>query len=121
MGFVEPGCRAGLAAESLLEDLIAGVVGGQHLQGDVAVVDRVVGTPHLAHAATAQQPDKAIPPERRALHRLTIRSQPLHRQAKRVQRLLRHALHYHRYKQAPINYPLAPRWVRWPCDGLLRR
>jgi hypothetical protein len=33
------------------------------------------------HAATAQQPDKAITPERRALHRLTIRSQPLHRRA----------------------------------------
>jgi hypothetical protein len=30
-------------------------------------------------------------------------------------------LQYRRYKQAPINYPLAPRWVRWPCDALLRR
>ena len=30
--------------------------------------------PHLAHAAAAQQLDKAITPERRALHRLTIRS-----------------------------------------------
>ena len=37
--------------------------------------------PHLAHAAAAQQLDKAITPERRALHRLTIRSQTLHRQA----------------------------------------
>jgi hypothetical protein len=35
----------------------------------------------VAHAAAAQQLDKAITPERRALHRLTIRSQPLHRQA----------------------------------------
>jgi hypothetical protein len=29
-------------------------------------------------APTAQQLDKAITPERRALYRLTIRSQPLH-------------------------------------------
>jgi hypothetical protein len=39
-----------------------------------------MGTPDLAHAATAQQLDKAITPERRALHRLTIRSQPVHQQ-----------------------------------------
>ena len=30
--------------------------------------------PHLTHAAATQQLDKAITPERRALHRLTIRS-----------------------------------------------
>jgi hypothetical protein len=49
---------------------------------------RVVRAPHLAHAAAAQQLDKAITPERRALHRLTIRSQPLHRQAKQLLPLL---------------------------------
>jgi hypothetical protein len=44
----------------------------------------VAEQPHLAHAAAAQQVDKAITPERRALHRLTIRSQPLHRRANLV-------------------------------------
>jgi len=48
----------------------------------------VIRAPYLAHAATAQQLDKAITPERRALHRLTIRSQPLHRRANRLLRLL---------------------------------
>ena len=52
-----------------------------HQRGDDPVGVGVVRAPHLTHAAAAQQLDKAITPERRALHRLTIRSQTLHRQA----------------------------------------
>ena len=52
--------------------------GGSNLIATVRLVDGVVRTPHLAHAAAAQQLDQAITPERRALHRLTIRSQTRH-------------------------------------------
>ena len=72
-------CRGvGFAAESPLKVLVLRQIRGQHLDGDDAVGVGVMGAPHLAHAAAAQQLDQAVTPERRALHRLTIRSQRLH-------------------------------------------
>ena len=64
---------AGLAAEPLLELGVLGEVGEQHLQRHDAVDGGVVGAPHLAHAAAAQQLDQPVAAERRTLlHRLTI-------------------------------------------------
>src|ERR1700756_3916389 len=81
---LETGCGAGFASEPLLECPVLGEVWEQHLQCDHPVDFGVMRAPHLAHAAAAQQLDKATTPERRALHRLTIRSQPLHRRPCRL-------------------------------------
>jgi hypothetical protein len=52
--------RMGFPAEPPLKVLVLRQIRGQHLNGDDAVRLAVVGTPHLAHAAAAQQ---FIPPE----------------------------------------------------------
>ena len=73
VGIVQACRGAGLAAEPLLEIGVLGEVGEQHLQRHDAVDGGVVGAPHLAHAAAAQQLDQPVAAERRALlHRLTI-------------------------------------------------
>src|ERR1700676_4414280 len=77
MGAVQPCRGVGFAAESLLKVLVVREVSGQDFDRDDPVGVGVMGPPHLAHAAATQQLDQAITPERRALHRLTIRSQPL--------------------------------------------
>ena len=58
VGVVQPRGGAGFAAEPLVEIGVLGVVGEQHLQRDDAVDGGVVGAPHLAHAAAAQQLDQ---------------------------------------------------------------
>ena len=68
MGLVETGCSLRLAAKPLSKHLVAGVGFGQNLQCHDTVHIRVIGPPHLAHAATAHQLDQAIAAERRALH-----------------------------------------------------
>jgi len=77
MRFVKPSSGAGLLPKSLLEHLIIGEIRREHLEGYIPIAYRVVGSPHHAHAALAQRLDKAITPERRALHRLTIRTEPV--------------------------------------------
>jgi hypothetical protein len=73
-----------LAAEPLLELRVLGEVRQQHLQGHHPVDGGVVGAPHLAHAAAAQQLDQLVAAKWRPLHRLTITSQPLRLGANRA-------------------------------------
>jgi hypothetical protein len=68
--------RVGFAAEPLLKVLVVREVSGQDFDRDDPVGVGVMRPPDLTHAAAAQQLDEAVTPERRALHRLTIRSQP---------------------------------------------
>ena len=82
VGIVETRRGAGFAAEPLLVIRVLGEVRQQHLQRDGSVDGGVVGTPHLAHAAAAQQLDQLIAAKRRALHRLTITSEPLNIRSK---------------------------------------
>src|ERR1700752_2295379 len=77
VGIVEGRCGPGFAAEPLLVVSVLGEVRQQHLQCDGAIDGGVVGTPHLAHAAMAQQLHQLVAAKRRALHRLTINRQPL--------------------------------------------
>jgi hypothetical protein len=69
---VESRGDAGFAAEPLVEVGVLGVVGKQHLQRHHAVDCGVVGAPHLAHPATAQQINQLVAAEWRPFHRLTI-------------------------------------------------
>src|ERR1700733_6545337 len=55
--------------EPLLEHLVAGNLGRQNLDRDDPVDDGVVGTPHLAHAASSQQLDQPVVSERLSLQR----------------------------------------------------
>jgi hypothetical protein len=72
VGFFEASSGAGLAAEAPVEIGVCGVVGQQHLERHDAVDGGVVGLPHLAHAAAAQQFDQLVAAERRPFHALTI-------------------------------------------------
>src|ERR1700722_5050824 len=78
---VQPCRGVGFAAESSLKVVVVREVSVQDFDRDDPVGVGVTGAPHLAHAAAAQQLDQAITSERRLVHRLTIRSQPLHRWA----------------------------------------
>ena len=80
---------------------------------------RVIRAPHLAHAAAAEQLDKAITPERRALHRLTIRSQPHHGRANQLLPLLLRGGHrlYSHPSPADATAWAAHRAVRYPRPG----
>ena len=69
MRAVEPRGRVGFAAEPLHERVVLSQMRRQQFDRHNPVGHRVVRAPHLAHAAAAQQLDKAITPERRALHR----------------------------------------------------
>ena len=73
---VEPGSVLGLPAEPFPKDPSSAKFAWHQLQRHHPVDGGVIRAPHLAHAAAAQQLDQAITPERGALHRLTIRSQP---------------------------------------------
>src|SRR5947209_10081254 len=53
----------------LLEHLVAGDLGGQNLDRDDPIDDGVVGTPHLAHAASSEQLDQPVVSERTTLQR----------------------------------------------------
>src|ERR1700737_2014095 len=65
---VEPGRGLGLPAEPLLKHRIVGEIRGQQLHRDHALRGGVVGPPHLAHAAAAQQLDQPVASERRPVH-----------------------------------------------------
>ena len=72
VGVVEARCGAGFAAEPLVEVGVFGEVGEQHLQRHHAVDGGVVGAPHLAHTATAQQLNQLVAAKWRPFHGLTI-------------------------------------------------
>ena len=67
-GSSSPAAPLGLPAEPLLKGLIVGEIRWQHLERNDTVNGGVEGPPHVAHAAAAQQLDKAMASERRAVH-----------------------------------------------------
>jgi hypothetical protein len=68
MRLVELRRRVGFTAEPLLKHAVLSEVRRQHLQHHDAIGHGVIGPPHLAHAATAQQLDQPVLPERRPVH-----------------------------------------------------
>ena len=68
MRLVELGRRVGLTAEPLLKHAVLGEVRRQHLERHHAIGDGVIGAPHLAHSAAAQQLDQPVLPERSPVH-----------------------------------------------------
>ena len=68
VGVVEPGGRQRFPTEPLLECRVIGQVCGQHFHRNDTLGLGVVGTPHLAHTAAAQQLDELVAAECRTLH-----------------------------------------------------
>ena len=95
-GFLADG--AGFVRRSAL--FSAASRGGSSLIATIWLV-AVSCAPHLTYAGAAQQLDNAITPERRALHRLTIASPPLHRQAQTA--ITRHRSRFWRITDRPAN------------------
>ena len=67
VGVVELGGGAGFDAEPLQVGRVLDAIGRQHLDGHLALHERVLGEVHLAHAALAQVPQQLVLAEHEAL------------------------------------------------------
>ena len=65
----QPGRGVGLAAKPLAIPRLGAQLGGQHLDGHIAVDHGVVGLINLAHAALADHRQQPVTPKRHLVHR----------------------------------------------------